>query len=177
MSILSPLGSDTPFIGEIKMVAFTYAPRGWAQCNGQSLPISQNQALFSLLGTTYGGNGVTTFNLPDLRGRLPMHFGTGAGLSTRNLGQTGGEENHTLLLSETPAHTHSISASTLAANQPSASGGVWCENTGAYSTATPDTFMPTNDFATVGGQAHSNQAPYLTVIFCIALVGLFPSQN
>src|SRR5215475_4860563 len=105
---------SNPFLGEIRMVPFNFAPKGWALCNGQILSIAQNTALFSLLGTTYGGNGVTTFALPDFRGRTPIHFGQGPGLSNRALGQVGGEENHTLIVAELPSHTHTARGSTAA---------------------------------------------------------------
>jgi len=177
MNTESPLGSDQPFLGEIKLFAFGFAPRGWVQCNGQLLAIASNQALFALLGTTYGGNGTQNFALPNLQSRVPVGFGNGPGLTPRTLGEVGGEENHTLLISETPNHTHAISASTAGATQPSANGGVWCDNANAYSTAAPDIFVPTGDFSSVGGQPHENRSPYLTLNWCIATQGIFPSQN
>jgi microcystin-dependent protein len=170
-----------PYIAEIKMFSFDFPPRGWAQCNGQLLPIAQNQALFSLLGTTYGGNGQTTFALPDLRGRTPLHWGNGPGLPSVSLGQVGGEENHTLSISETPAHIHSINGSS---NAPSATSP-----TGAYLStfATDNVYTPgasgngamnPSAVANAGAsQPHNNLQPYSVVNFCIALQGIFPSRN
>ena len=167
----------TPFLGEIRACSFDFAPRGWALCNGQLLPINQNQALFSLLGTTYGGNGQSTFALPNLQGRVPLHFGNGF-----VQGQSGGEEQHTLALSEMPTHAHtpaalgtagtvSSPAGALPAVTPTGMGNVY----GAAITPVP------MQSAAVGGagsgQPHSNVQPYLTVNFVIALQGIFPSRN
>jgi len=163
-----------PFLSEIKIFAFNFPPKGWAFCNGQFLPINQNQALFSLLGTTYGGNGQTTFALPDLRGRAPIHFG-----SSFILGQAGGEEAHTITMGEMAAHTHQTRAS---ANGPSVqqpANNFWASNTGfsPYG-ATPDAAMSPTCIGNVGGsQAHENRSPFLVLNFCIALQGIFPSQN
>jgi microcystin-dependent protein len=165
-----------PFLGEIRIVAFNFPPRGWAYCNGQTLPIAQNQALFALLGTTYGGNGQTTFALPNLQGRAPMHFGTGF-----TLGQQGGEEAHTLIASEMPAHTHALPAQSQAAqagagpagNASFAASGVQPYRTGASQTVAAQSAVG----ATGGGQPHENRPPFLVVSFCIAMQGIFPSRN
>ncbi len=164
---------STPFLGEIKIFSFNFPPKGWAFCNGQLLPINQNQALFSLLGTTYGGDGQTNFALPNLQGRVPFHIGSGF-----TQGQSGGEENHTLILPELPAHTHSPVGSSNAANAVSPTGNVWASlNSGAYS-ATPNTTLnPASVTNTGGSQPHSNMSPYLVLNFCIALQGIFPSRN
>lgn len=170
------LGVDQ-FIGEIRIFGFGYAPQGWAKCDGALLAIGQNQALFAILGTTYGGNGTTTFGLPNLRGRVPIHWGQGPGLSPYSLGQIAGETEHTLTAAETPQHNHLLSASTAAPNQPSVAGGVWASNTGAYVDAAPNALMQAGSLSAVGGQAHQNMSPFLTLNFCIAIVGIFPSQN
>lgn len=155
-------------------MSFGFAPRGWAQCNGQLLPINQNQALFSLMGTTYGGNGQTNFGLPNLAARTPIH--TGGGFV---LGQGGGEQNHTLTVPEIPTHTHSVAVSTSATGgsaNPSLRflGGA----SNAYHAAASLTALTPGSLATVGGsQAHQNMQPYLTLNFCVALQGIFPSQN
>lgn len=172
------LGFSTPFLGEIRIFGFGFPPQGWARCDGAFLPINQNQALFSILGTTYGGNGVTTFGLPNLKGRVPIHWGQGPGLSPYSIGQTGGESSHTLSAVETPQHNHVLSASTAAPNQPSVAGGVWASITSAYVDAAPNATMQNGSLSTVGGgQPHQNMAPYLALNFCIAIQGLFPSQN
>ena len=170
----------TPFLGSICMFGFNFPPRGWALCNGQLLPISQNTALFALLGTTYGGNGQTTFALPDLRGRVPIHFGQGPGLSNYDLGQVGGSENVTLTPSTMPAHTHSIACSSddaTTADPTNAFPSAFTSKIYAAS-ATPGKFMNAAIASQIGGnQPHNNQQPYLVVNFCIALQGLFPSRN
>ena len=167
-----------PFLAEVKMVGFNFAPRGWAFCDGQILPINQNQSLYSLLGTTYGGDGRTTFALPDLRGRTPVHVGSGI-----NQGQKGGEEGHTLTTAEMPQHTHSSSANTATGNQGS---DISPTNNVLASQARrelPIYAQPTNlthlspVANTGGGQPHENMQPFLAVNFCIALQGLFPSRN
>jgi microcystin-dependent protein len=163
-----------PFLSEIRIMAFNYAPRAWAMCNGQLLPINQNQALFSLLGTTYGGNGQTTFALPDLRGRVPLHSGSGF-----ILGQAGGEQAHTITQSEMPAHLHFLNSSSVAGNDPNPIGKVL----GSPLNLTyrpPDalvTLAPATITNTGGSQAHQNMQPYLALNFCIALIGIFPSPN
>lgn len=162
----------TPFLAEIRMFAFGFPPRGWALCNGQILPINQNQALFSLLGTTYGGNGQTTFALPDLRGKTPISFGP-----TKVLGERGGEEVHTVTANEMPTHTHFVSASNGLANAPSPAGNYSAQNAGAYAT-NPDTGMAAGAVTNTGGsQPHSNMGPYLVISFGICLQGIFPSRN
>lgn len=167
----------TPFIAEIRMFGFNFPPRGWATCDGQLLAIAQNQALFSLLGTTFGGNGVTTFALPNLKGRLPYHWGQGIGLSSYTLGQSGGEENHTLTLSEIPTHNHQIPASNADSNVGAATNDFFAQNKGSYS-STANTTMAANAIASAGGnQPHNNMAPYLVVNFSIALTGVFPSRS
>jgi microcystin-dependent protein len=169
-----------PFIAEIKIMSFNFAPRGWATCDGQLLPINQNQALFSLVGTTYGGNGTTNFALPDLRGRIPIHFGTGPGLPTVILGERSGEENHTLISTEMPLHTHQAMATSDPGNSPAASGGVLAAETSAMYAA-PDANLvglAAGTLGNIGGsQAHNNMEPFLTLNFCIALVGIFPSRT
>ncbi len=163
-----------PFLSEIRIFSFGYAPQGWAQCNGQLLPINQNQALFSLLGTTYGGNGQTNFALPDFRGRVPIHNGGGF-----VLGQKAGEEVHTLIASEMPAHTHQAMASANGPTVTPPTGNFWASNTGFSPYGmTADTAMSPQAVGNVGGsQAHENRSPYLTLNICIALQGIFPSRN
>ena len=163
-----------PFLSEIKIFSFGYAPRGWSMCNGQLLPINQNQALFSLLGTTYGGNGQTTFALPDLRGRVPIHEGNG-----HTLGERAGEEAHTVTLNEMPTHNHFANASTNGPTVTSPNGDFWASNTGfaPYGSAADISMSPLAITNTGGSQAHINMSPYLTLNFCIALVGIFPSPN
>ncbi|KAF2339722.1 MAG: tail fiber protein [Flavobacterium nitrogenifigens] len=167
----------TPYLGEIRIMSFNFAPKGWALCNGQFLPINQNQALFSLLGTMYGGNGQTTFALPNLRGKTPIHFGNG-----HTIGEQGGEEAHTLSVSELPQHTHVLQAKTdsVSTNIPSSSNLL--ANTApnlVYSGQSQNfTSMNSGSLGSVGGsQPHLNMQPFLTLNFCIALVGIFPSQT
>ncbi|HZU86799.1 MAG TPA: tail fiber protein [Anaerolineaceae bacterium] len=161
-----------PFLSEIRMVSFSFAPRGWALCNGQLLPINQNQALFSLLGTTFGGDGRVNFALPDFRGRAPIHVGSG-----HTLGERGGEQAHTLIQSELPGHTHILSASSAAPNAGTAAGNTFAANANAYAAA-PDTAMNPGLVSTTGGsQAHLNMQPYLALNFIIALQGIFPSPT
>ncbi|GIQ69908.1 phage tail protein [Xylanibacillus composti] len=163
-----------PYLGELRLFPIGYAPRGWAACEGQTLAINQNQALFALLGTMYGGNGSTTFNLPDLRGRVPIHF-----TSSHPLGTRAGEERHTLTIAEMPAHNHMVSASNTVASQPEPTGNVWAaQKLPAYAPAGTTVTMNENSVALAGGsQAHNNMQPYLGVQFCIALQGIFPSRN
>jgi microcystin-dependent protein len=161
-----------PFIAEIKIISWNYAPKGWAFCNGQLLPINQNQPLFSLLGTTYGGDGRVTFGLPDLRNRIPIHFGAGF-----TLGEQGGEQAHTLKISELPAHTHTPQANTAAANQGAATNNFWAALGASYAGSINQTMNPAATLPTGGSQAHNNMSPYLVLNFIIALQGIFPSQN
>jgi microcystin-dependent protein len=162
------------FLGEIRIASFNFAPKGWAQCNGQLLPINQNQALFSILGTTYGGNGQTTFALPDLRGRAPVHAG-----SEVTLGEVGGQEAHTVTIGELPAHTHTVPASNLPATLGDPAGVVWGNSGGeAAFAATPTGVMAPAAVTNVGGsQPHANMQPFVVLQFIIALQGIFPSQN
>ncbi len=169
-----------PFVGEIRMFAGNFAPRDWAFCDGQLLAISQNDALFSLLGTTYGGDGQTTFGLPDLRGRVPLHEGTGPGLSERQLGSKGGAETETLTVNELASHTHDFRASTAAATGAAPQGNVLAEGVGVnfYKSADQDEAMAPGAVATTGGsQPHSNLMPTLCVNFIIALFGIYPSRQ
>jgi microcystin-dependent protein len=172
----------SPFLGEIRMFGGNFAPRGWAFCNGQLISISQNTALFSLLGTTYGGNGITTFALPNLQSRVPVHWGTGAGLSSYVIGQQAGQENVTLLQSQMPAHTHSLNAVTSGGNQATPTGNFPAvESTGTslnYSSGPANTAMNPAAVA-VAGQSLPVPVvqPYLAVSFIIALAGIFPSRN
>lgn len=166
-----------PFLAEIRMVGFNFAPRGWAFTDGQILPINQNQSLYSLLGTTYGGDGRTTFALPDLRSRTPIHRGEGHGL-----GQKSGEETHTLSSNEMPEHTHYVRASNTEANQASATNHYLSASTANityrdYEAANQTSLRSGTVLNTGGSQAHNNMQPYLTLSFCIALQGLFPSRN
>ena len=162
-----------PFLSEIRIMSFVFAPKGWALCNGQFLPINQNQALFSLLGTTYGGNGQTTFALPDLRGRTPIHVGGGF-----TLGQNGGEQAHTLTISELPTHTHVVNASPTNGSQPTVPSAVLAAVANLYTPPQSLTSLLPTTVTTVGGsQAHLNMQPFLTLSFCIALQGIFPSRN
>jgi microcystin-dependent protein len=181
------------FVGQIEIFSFNFAPRGWQQCNGQILSIQQNQAVFALLGTTYGGNGVQTFALPDLRSRVPLGYGTGAG-GAYVMGEVSGEEKHTLLYNEMPLHNHRLmaDASTPGAqsvNSPSNStvlgvgAGVQTDPAGSFAVQPYNTGAPNVQLApqsisnTNGGVAHENRMPYLVLNFCIALQGIFPSRN
>jgi microcystin-dependent protein len=163
-----------PFLSEIRIMSFQFAPKGWALCNGQILPINQNQALFSLLGTTYGGNGQTTFALPNLQARVPIHFGNGA-----TLGESGGSATHTLQMSEMPAHTHEVKGAGGNATTNAPVGNLLASATSSiYLPPQNQTTLSQAAVSSVGGsQPHENMQPYLTVNFCIALVGIFPSQN
>lgn len=168
-----------PILGQIQAFGFNFAPRGWAKCDGQLLPISQYSALFSLLGTTYGGDGRTTFALPDLRSRSPMHSGTGPGLSTRSEGERSGAESVTLTLAEIPSHSHFPKASDQPGNSDYPIGTVCADETHTqfklYSTA-PTGYM-TETSNSGGGLSHNNMHPYLVINYCIALQGIFPSRN
>jgi microcystin-dependent protein len=169
-----------PFIGEIKWVAFNFAPRGWALCDGQLLPINQNQALFALLGTTFGGDGRTTFALPDMRGRTPIHVGQGPGLSQYVLGQEGGEESHTLTVSEIPWHDHPAMASNAEATAVSPAANVFAAKSRVplYGPGPANIDMSASAIVAAGGsQPHNNMPPYITLNCVIALQGIFPSRN
>jgi microcystin-dependent protein len=202
-----PAFAQDPFIGEIRWVGFNFAPRGWASCNGQILSIAQNTALFSLLGTTYGGNGQTTFALPDMRGRVPLHFGQGPGLSNRDLGEVAGTETVTLILNEIPSHAHNLSshshtipslpveirASNFAATKTSPAGSVLATpSTNIYSSGLAGATLAAGSALTLpgatdsatgmttaagGGQPHLNMPPFLAIHCIIALEGIFPSRN
>jgi microcystin-dependent protein len=171
-----------PFVAEIRIFPFNFAPKGWAWCDGQLLPLSQNTALFSLLGTTYGGNGKSNFALPDLQGRAPMHPGQGPGLSLHDLGETGGSETVSLLESEMPAHNHGLMAATVASNSKAPAGNVLARsvNGNVYlpPAGLPVVNMSDQSLAPAGGdQPHNNLMPYLTFYFCIALQGVFPQRG
>jgi microcystin-dependent protein len=168
-----------PFVGEIRMFGGNFAPRGNAMCDGQILAISQNTALFSLLGTQYGGNGTSNFALPDLRGRSPMHQGQGTGLSQRVVGESTGAENVALLTTEMPSHTHQVKAVGSAGNNTSPVGNSWASSTTRpYSNQAPNTTMAPGALSPAGGnQPHNNLQPYLVVTFIIALQGIYPSRN
>lgn len=164
-----------PFLSEIRLMSFVFAPKGWALCNGQLLPINQNQALFSLLGTTFGGDGRVNFALPDLRGRTPIHVGSG-----HTLGERGGEQAHTLSIAELPTHTHVLTgSSTNGANTPTTTTVLGRSNPQAIygAPANLGAMDPRTVSNTGGSQAHLNMQPFLTLSFCIALQGIFPSPN
>ena len=162
-----------PFMSEIKLVSFNFPPKGWAECNGQFLPINQNQALFALLGTTYGGNGQTTFALPNLRGRVPIHMGSG-----HTLGEAAGSTSVTVNLQQLPTHLHTLQATDANANQPIPSSALPASANNAYTPPAALTTMNPTSVTSVGGsQAHNNMMPYLVLNFIIALQGIFPSQN
>jgi microcystin-dependent protein len=170
------------FVGQISLFAFDYAPKNWAQCNGQSMAISQNQALFNLIGTTYGGDGITTFALPDLRGRVPIGQGRTPQLGDMQIGQIGGSESVTLTTPNLPPHTHTLTATTQVANRRIPTGRALATDTstnaeyyaspGQVTTLSPSAIGPAGE-----SQPHENRQPFLTVNYCIALMGLFPSRN
>jgi microcystin-dependent protein len=168
-----------PYIGEISMSGFNFPPAGYAACNGELLAISQNVALFSLLGTQFGGNGTSNFALPDLQGRVPVGSGAGARLTQRIIGEAGGEETVTLTAAQMPAHSHAILASAVPANAQSPAGTSWAETPDhAYATSAPAAAMNAASIASAGGgTAHDNMPPFLVVNYYIALLGIFPSQN
>jgi len=167
---------EEPYLSEIKLVSFNYAPKGWALCNGQLLPINQNQALFSLLGTTYGGNGRETFALPDLRGRVPVHNG-----DTVTRGQAGGEFAHALTQAELPAHSHRLNASTALANSSDPNGALLARkgrlSADVFNGSANVSLVPTQVSSVGGSQEHENTQPYLALNFIIALQGVFPQPN
>jgi microcystin-dependent protein len=161
----------TQYLGEIKVISWSFVPRGWAFCNGQLMPINQNQALFSILGTTYGGDGRVNFALPNLQGRTPLHVGSGI-----NLGQSSGEAAHTLTISEMPAHTHAPVGSSSAATLPSASGNLWGRSgANPFSPSANGAMNPACVLAAGSSQPHDNTSPYLVLNFIIALTGIFPT--
>ena len=169
-----------PFVAEIRIFPFNFAPKGWAWCDGQLMPISQNTALFSLLGTTYGGDGKSTFALPDLQGRAPMHPGQGPGLSLHDLGETGGSETVTLLESEIPAHAHAMNASQADGTERNPPDQQLATGIGIGMYAAPGslTGLAPQALTPAGGdQPHNNMMPYLTFFFCIALQGVFPPRG
>src|ERR1700761_2259426 len=164
-----------PFLSEIRLMSFGFPPKGWAQCNGQLLPINQNQALFSLLGTTYGGDGRVNFGLPNLQGRTPIHMGSG-----HTLGEVGGEQGHTLSISEIPTHTHSAMAGSANGTQLTPAGNLLAGSPNQLYHAADNNLAALNaaTLGNVGGsQAHLNMQPFLVISFCIALQGIFPSQT
>ncbi len=176
---------SAPFVGEIRMFGFNFAPVGWVQCDGQLFPISQNTALFSLLGTFYGGDGKSTFALPDLQGAAPLHQGQGQGLSEHFLGETGGTQSVALLNSEIPLHTHTINSSSTSGDTNDPTGHIWARaHTGktpikmySSNTASPLGMSPQAFGITGSSLPHNNMPPYLVVNFCIALQGVFPPRQ
>ena len=170
---------SSPFIGEIRMFGGNFAPLGWAFCDGSLQPIAQNDALFSLIGTTYGGDGQTTFALPDLRGREPIHAGTGPGTSTRTLGEAGGTETVTLTPTQLPLHAHTAMADPAEGTATSPGGRTWAASTATlpYTASAANTTMNAGALAPAGGsQPHENMTPFLTVTFIVSLFGVYPSQ-
>jgi len=169
-----------PFVAEIRIFPFNFAPTGWAFCDGQLISISQNTALFSLLGTTYGGNGINNFALPNFQGCAPMHSGQGPGLSLRSLGETGGSDTITLLATEIPVHTHAANCNAGTGDQYSPAGNFWATDAGGNNeyNATAGSSMAAGGVANTGGsQPHNNLQPYLVLNFCIALQGVFPPRS
>lgn len=174
---------SSPFVAEIRIFGFNFAPKGWAFCNGQILPISQNTALFSLLGTTYGGDGKSNFGLPNFQGMAPLQQGQGAGLSLRDLGETGGEQTVTLLQSEMPAHSHTASATSSGGSTQDPTGNVWAatvitrQGVNVYGTTGGATMSPQALSIAGSSLPHNNMMPYLSLNFCIALQGVFPARS
>jgi len=169
-----------PYIGEIRSFGFNFAPRGWAQCNGQLLPIAQNTALFSILGTTYGGDGRTTFGLPNLAGTVAMGFGQGAGLTPRTLGETGGSETVSLSAAQMPPHSHPANANAGNGNQPAPAGNFWAQDLGGskeYGDTGAVAMAPGAIGSAGGNQAHANLQPFQVLNFCIALQGIYPPRS
>ncbi|MGH2553962.1 MAG: phage tail protein [Chitinophagaceae bacterium] len=173
--------STQPFVGEIKLFAGNFSIMGHAYCQGQLMPISQNEALFSLIGTTYGGDGVTTFGLPDLRGRVPLHQGNGAGLSPRTIGENGGTETVTLTANQLPSHTHAMNCNAGTGNSSTPANNFWAAQPALlqYAAAsTASSALKSNAVSNSGNsQPHPNLQPYLTINYLIALEGIFPSRN
>ena len=171
-----------PFIGEIRLFGFNFAPTDWAQCNGQLLSIAQNTALFSILGTTYGGDARTTFGLPNLQGQAPLHAGQGPGLSDRQLGESGGEPSVTLIVSEMTPHAHAVAASSTTADQSNPTNTVWATGAGGrgQNFYTRGAGVPMSNQAlgaTGGSQPHNNLPPYLLLNFCICMYGVYPPRS
>jgi len=169
-----------PFVGEIRMFAGNFAPRGWAFCDGQLLAVSQNDALFSLLGTIYGGDGRTTFGLPDMRGRIPIHAGSGPGLSPRRLGAKAGAESVTLTVNQLPSHTHPLKATTAVGTSNNPSGNMLCESPSVdwYFETDPTENLSSTAVSSVGGsRKHTNFQPFLCIHYIIALFGIYPSRH
>lgn len=169
-----------PFIGEIQLLPFSYAPRGWMRCEGQLLSIAQNTALFSILGTTYGGNGQTTFALPDLRGRSPVHWGQGPGLQPVVLGEIGGASTVSLIATEMPTHTHAASAVSAVGTSDVPSSATLAQSSirsDLYAISANTTMSPAAVGIAGSSQPHNNMPPYLALAFCIAIQGIFPSRN
>jgi microcystin-dependent protein len=167
-----------PFLGEIRLFPFGRVPQGWAACNGQLLSINQYQALFSILGTTYGGNGINTFALPNLQGRVAVGAGQGPGLPNVTLGESAGEANHTVTVTEMPMHIHQAAANSEAATAVSPQNNVWANSTTLpYSSGTGSTMNAQALTATGSNQAHANMQPYEVLNYCIALQGIYPSRN
>lgn len=170
----------TPYVGEIRMFGGNFAPVGWAFCNGQTLPISENEVLFTLIGTTYGGDGEQTFNLPNLQGRLPVHMGAGAGGNNYVIGETGGSEQVTLTTQQLPTHSHPMLASTIVGDQITPAGNVPANSVSVaiYTNSAPNGNMNASAIGPAGGgQPHENMQPYLCINFIISLFGVFPSQT
>lgn len=168
-----------PFVGEIRMVGFNFAPAGWAMCDGQLLPISENDTLFTLIGTTYGGDGQSTFGLPNLQSRIPVHAGTGADGITYTLAETGGVESVTLTVQQIPIHSHAPTGQSGTGNQPGPEGGVWAfSNVAQFNNIAADSNMAAQAIQAAGGsQPHDNMMPYTVITFAISLFGIFPTQN
>lgn len=167
-----------PFIGEIRLFAGNFAPRGWAFCDGFLLPIAQNTALFSILGTSFGGDGRTTFGLPDLRGRVPVHPGTGPGLTTRSLGEKGGSETAALTIDQMPGHGHRVTASSTRGDSADPANNVFAGDPDEpYIASGTEAMSAATIQSTGGGQPHANVQPFLGLHFIIALVGIYPSRN
>ena len=168
-----------PFIGEIRLVGFNFAPVGWALCDGQLLSIAENDALFALIGTTYGGDGQSTFALPNFQSRIPIHQGTGSSGTTYTIGEMGGTETVTLIVNQIPTHTHPAQAQSGAGNQPGPGGNVWASSSlNQYNSSAADSDMNALAITPSGGsQPHDNMMPFLTINFVIALEGIFPSRG